>query len=289
MPANLALTVTPITPDEFITAPAVMRTIRQATQTILTRGVYTNPDGIDISIDGLQANARAQQRTYGATQAIDATGGRYTQTHLYVYNQTALTIARERVRQGYRVAMLHFVNPPFEHHASTERPSQQDSLMWSSSLAYCLQDVSWPSVTPFFDDTVVVTPQMPFFRDHGGDLLTEPWQGGVVHAVAVDAHAVRLRMPEHVAEVPQIMVQRAQRVLQAAATTRANVLVLGAWGCGCAGHDAEMMAAIWRVAIEQTKIRMFGIIDFAVADIKPSRPTFMRFYQRLHQQHIALI
>lgn len=288
MPSNLALTVAPITPDEFVIAPAVMRNIRHATQTILARGTYTNPDGVDISIDALQASARTKQRRYDATQPIDVTGGRYGHSQLYVYNQTALTIARERVRQGYRVAMLHFVNPPYLQSANSVRPSQADSLMWSSSLAYCLQDVEWQGVSPFYDDTVVVTPQMPFFRDHGGDLLSEPWRSSVVHAVAIDAHAVRTQMPEHTAEVPQLMVQRAIRVLQAAATTRANVLVLGAWGCGCAGHDAAVMAAIWHVAIAQAKVRIFGIIDFAVADIKPSRPTFTSFYQQLHQQHIAL-
>lgn len=289
MPSNLALTVAPITPEEFNVSPAVMRNIHHATHTILMRGGYTNPEGIDISIDGLQAHARAQQQTYSATQSIDVRGGRYTQAHLYVYNQTALTIARERVRQGYRVAILHFVNPPFQRNPSMVRPSQQDSLMWSSSLAYCLQDVVWPSTTPFYDDTVVVTPQMPFFRDHGGDLLSEPWQGSLVHAVAIDAHAVRASMSDHIAEIPQMMVQRAQRVLEAATTTRANVLVLGAWGCGRAGHDAAVMAATWQVAISQVKARMFGIIDFAVADVKPMRPTFMQFYQRLHHQQIALI
>jgi hypothetical protein len=38
----------------------------------------------------------------------------------------------------------------------------------------------------------------------------------------------------------------------------------------------------------QAKVRTFGIIDFAVADIKPRRPTFTSFYQRLHQQQIEL-
>jgi len=287
MSSNLALTVAPITPDEFIVAPAAMRTIRHATQTILARGTYTNPDGVDISIDALQASARTMQRRYGTTQPIDVVGGRYGRTQLFVYNQTALAIARERVRQGYRVAMLHFVNSPYLQSANSVRPSQADSLMWSSSLAYCLQDVEWSGEAPFYDDTVVVTPQMPFFRDHGGDLLSAPWRSSVVHAVAIDAHAVRTRMPEHTAEVPQMMLQRAVRVLHAATTTRANLLVLGAWGCGCAGHDAAVMAAIWHVAIAQAKVRMFGIIDFAVADIKPSRPTYTAFSQRLHQQHIA--
>lgn len=287
MSNNLALTVAPITPDEFMMAPAVTSKIRHATQTIIARGAYTNPDGVDVSIAVLQDYAREQQRTYVATQAIESVGGRYTQTQLYVYNQTVLTIARERVRQGYRVAMLHFVIPPSRAQANELRPTQSDSLMRSSSLLHCIDDVSWSVSSPFYDDAVIVTPQVPVFRDHGGDLLAAPWQGSIVSAVAIDAHEVRQRMPEREAEVPQVMIARAQRVLGAATTTRANVLVLGAWGCGSAGHDPALMAAIWQVAITQAKIRMIGIIDFAIADIKPARPTFTSFYQRLHQQHIA--
>jgi uncharacterized protein (TIGR02452 family) len=288
MSRNLALSVAPITTEEFIVPPAVMHTIRQATETILVRGAYTNPAGVEISIDAGQAQARANQRIYRATDDMPSGHGRYTQTQLFVYNQTALTIAQERVRQGYRVAMLHFVNSPYPERV-IERPSQSESLMWSSSLSYCLQDVTWPRPTPFYDDTVVVTPQMPIFRNHSGDLLEAPWQSGIVHAVAVDAHVIRTRMPEHVAEIPQMMVQRAQRILHAAATLRANVLVLGAWGCGRAGHDAAVMAAIWQVAITDAKVRSFGIIDFAVADVKPARQTYMHFYQRLHQRQIALL
>lgn len=289
MPNNLALTVAPITPDEQMIAPAVTNRIRHATHTIIARGAYTNPDGVDISIGALQEHARVQQQVYAPTQDIEAVDGRYRQTQLYVYNQTVLTIARERVRQGYRVAMLHFVIPPSPMQTTTARPTQSDSLMRSSSLAYCIDNQVWSAPSPFYDDTVMVTPQVPVFRDHSGDLLAAPWQGSIVHAVAVDAHEVRQRMPEREAEVPQVMIARAQRVLLAAATTRANVLVLGAWGCGSAGHDPALMAAIWQVAIAQAKVRMIGIIDFAVADIKPSRPTFTSFYQRLHQQHITHI
>ncbi|MFZ9856728.1 MAG: TIGR02452 family protein [Roseiflexaceae bacterium] len=288
MPSNVALTVAPITSEELMITAAVASKIRQATQTIVDRGAYTSPDGIDISIAALQSYARAHQHTYDAMQSIDVLAGRYRQTQLYVYNQTALTIARERVRQGYRVAMLHFVNPPYQYASSVARPSQEDSLMWASSLAYCMHDVVWPSTAPFYDDTIVVTPQVPIFRDHGGDLLTAPWRASMIHAMAVDAHAVRQRMPEREAEIPHIMVHRAQRILQAGAMTRANVLVLGAWGCGRAGHDAAVMAATWNVAIAQSKVQTYGIIDFAIADIQPNRPTFNHFYQRLHTQQISL-
>lgn len=287
MSQNLVLTVVPITRDEHMIAPAVASKIRHATQTIIARGAYTNPDGVEISIAALQDQAKAQQRAYSATQPIESIQGRYSQTQVYVYNQTVLTIARERVRQGYRVAMLHFVMPTARAQVNISRPTQSDSLMRSSSLAHCIENESWPMTSPFYDDRVVVTPQVPVFRDHSGDLLAAPWQGGMVHALAVDAHEVRRQMPEREAEVPQVMIARAQRVLLAAATMRANVLVLGAWGCGTAGLDASLMAAIWQVAITQANVRMIGIIDFAIADVKPSRPTFASFYQRLHQQHIT--
>lgn len=287
------LGIAPITYAEHITPATVSRKLSQATQTIIDRGVYTNPSGVDITISSLQAIARQQRARYGANDQIAPATGRYGYTHAYVYNNSVLTVARERARQGYRVALLNFAS---NGHRGPEwldgYPVQEESLMRSSSMMYCMHDFAWmhESVVdgPFYDDTVAVTPRVPVFRDHGGDLLDEPWQCDIVHACAVDARTIRQVMPEREAEVPQLMVQRALRVLHVAATTRANVLVLGAWGCGQAGNDSAVMAAVWQVAIEQAKLRTFGIIDFAVADVEPGQPVYTSFVQRLHKREFVL-
>lgn len=289
MRKNLALDIAPITPDEFVMAPIVSNKIHQATQTIVRRGGYTNPEGVDVSIQGLQENARQQGRTYAADHAISVPSGRYTHTHAYVYNQSTLTIAHARVRQGYRVAVLNYANPPGANRRRlTRHVVQEESLARSSSMRYCMPTHEWRVDTPFYDDVVVVTPMVPVFREHGGDLLSEPWQCGIVHALAVDVPDVRRTMPEREAEIPYVMLRRAQRILQAAATLRANVLVLGAWGCGQAGHDSAIMAATWQVAIEQASVRMFGIIDFGVADTTQEQTIFVNFHKRLHQRQFVL-
>lgn len=293
MRRNLALDVAPITDSEFNTSPRVMRAIQQATQHIVERGTYTNPNGVDISIAALQQASQQQRIVYRAGNDIPSVSGRYTNTHAYVYNQSALTVARERARQGYRVVMLNFASRGSGDADWMPGYVAQEASLWgATSLSYSMQAIDWVQsgtfVAPVFDHSVVVTPRVPVFRDHNGDLLDEPWLCDFVHAYAVDAHTTRRVVPEREAEIPQIMLQRAICVLQSAATTRANVLVLGAWGCGQAGNDPAVMAAMWQVAIEQTRIRTFGIIDFAVADVTPAQAVYTSFVQRLHKREFQL-
>ncbi|MBM4414327.1 MAG: TIGR02452 family protein [Chloroflexi bacterium] len=293
MRKNLTLDLAPITHDEFHLPANVVTAIHNATQSILARGSYTNPAGVDMSIRAMQDAARNQQVRYSPADQIPAPTGRYSHTHLYVYNQASLTVAQERVRQGYRVAVLAFANPTLNSaHTRRASISQEHSIHRATSIQYCTLHQDWlkdaAQQSPLYDDTVVVTPLVPVFREQTGDLLGSPYACGFVHAIAVDAHAVRRTMPEREAEIPNLMLQRAQRVLRAVAMTRANVLVLGAWGCGGAGIDASVMAAIWQVAIEQSGIRTFGIIDFAVPDVSSTQATYLNFYRRLHQRLIDL-
>lgn len=291
MRKNLTLDLAPITHDELHLQTNVITAINNATQSIIARGSYTNPEGVDISIRAMQDTARSQQVRYPPEQTLPVPTGRYTHTHLYVYNQASLTVAQERVRQGYRVAILTFANPmqktPQMRRASI---TQEQSINRSTSIQYCTLHQEWlkdaAQQSPIYDDTVVVTPLVPIFREQTGDLIASPYACGFVHAIAIDAHAVRRTMPEREAEIPNLMLQRAQRILRAAAILRANVLVLGAWGCGGAGIDASVMAAIWQVAIEQSGVRTFGIVDFAVPDVSNSQSIYLSFYRRLHQRLI---
>jgi uncharacterized protein (TIGR02452 family) len=156
---------------------------------------------------------------------------------------------------------------------------------------HCLGSHSWyrnrtHRTNPFYDDTVIVTPHVPVFRGHEGDLLETPLHYAMISAAAVHATNVQLYMPQREAEIPLQMARRATRIIEAAATTNANVLILGAWGVGEFGHTPELIATAFQVAFESRATRAFAIIDFAVPDIAPITPVYVAFHNRFHGQSV---
>jgi uncharacterized protein (TIGR02452 family) len=210
----------------------------------------------------------------------------------FVHNQTALMVAHTRQRRGYRVAVLNFTNPRnlgggWLHGVQ----SQEAALARSSGLMHCLGNHSWyrnrtHRTNPFYDDTVIVTPHVPVFRGHDGDLLETPLHYAMISAAAVHSTNVQLYMPQREAEIPLQMARRATRIIEAAATTNANVLILGAWGTGEFGHTPELIATAFQVALESRATRAFAIIDFAIPDIAPMTPVYTAFRNRFHEQSV---
>ena len=110
--------------------------------------------------------------------------------------------------------------------------------------------------------------------------MATPWQADVLTAAAVHAHAVRHYMPGRESEIPRIMLTRAMAVLRAACTLDADVLVLGAWGCGNLCNDPKLMATVFREAVNLVDMRRFAQIDFAVADMR-TPPLFYQPFAEL--------
>jgi uncharacterized protein (TIGR02452 family) len=230
--------------------------------------------------------------TFRPDTAIPQGPAKYSQAMTFVHNQTALMVAHARQRRGYRVAVLNFTNPRnlgggWLHGVQ----SQEAALARSSGLMHCLGSHSWyrnrtHRTNPFYDDTVIVTPHVPVFRGHEGDLLETPLHYAMISAAAVHSTNVQLYMPQREAEIPLQMARRATRIIEAAATTNANVLILGAWGVGEFGHPPELIATAFEVAFESRATRAFAIIDFAVPDIAPITPVYVAFHNRFHGQSV---
>ena len=292
MRRTLALNLPLLVKEDFLMEPDAAKMVGQATQQIITRGSYLTESGTEHEISADLAFARAQTITYAPDLPIPPGKAKYTQAMTYVHKQTALMVAQARQRRGYRVAILNFTNPRdlgggWLHGV----PSQEASLARSSGLIHCLIDHPWyrnrsHRINPFYDDTVIVTPNVPIFRGHEGDLLETPIRHTMISAAAVHASNVRLYMPPREAEIPLRMARRATRVIEAAATINANVLVLGAWGTGEFGHSPELIATAFQVALESPAIRAFAIIDFAIPDITPQTPVYAVFRNRFHEQSV---
>lgn len=290
MQRALSLNLPALSKDEFMLKRHAAIMVGRATQQIVERGNYMTESGSEHDITAQLASAQLRTNAYDAAYQFVPPRAKYTQALTYVHNQTTLTVAHARQRRGYQVAVLNFTNPTNLGNGWLQgRNSQEASLVRASGLIACLQTQSWyrnpdHHVNPFYDDTVIVSPHVPIFRGHDGDLLEQPWTANIVSAAPVHASGVRKYTPMREAEIPLHVARRATRIIEAAASTKANVLVLGAWGCGRFGNQPDVIVNAFRVAFESPALRAFAIIDFAVPDVSASAQLYQAFYQRFHGQ-----
>ncbi len=276
-----------LTLDTLIMPRHASATMCRETQAITARGWYTNAHGTQVDIRAARDAATQGQVVYrpGVTPMMSAP--RHAQVHTFVYNQTTLAVAEARVMQGFRVAILNLasaVSPGGGWLNGSQ--AQEESLARASTLVHSLRDDEFYFDTshhrnPFYNDTVIVSPTVPFFRHHDGQFIDTPWHADVITSAAVHANAVHRYMPDRVGEIGLHMQYRTQKVFQVATTLDADILILGAWGCGAFGNNPEDIAQIMDDMMDVVDMRRFVAIDFAVADMYDpplNYQAFMRYF-----------
>lgn len=93
----------------------------------------------------------------------------------------------------------------------------------------------------------------------------------IVTCPAANGAALKRYAPERLSEIPAVMTARTAKVLSVAAEQGVRRFILGAWGCGAFGLDAEMMAGIFRDALTERFRGVFDEIVFAVTDWSPDQ------------------
>jgi uncharacterized protein (TIGR02452 family) len=280
------LSLPALTLDELLMPRDVATAMGHDTQHLTEQGWYTNAHGQKVDIRALRDAAKDGTVAFrpGVTPPVGAP--RNTHVHTFIYNQTTLAVAEARAAEGYRVAILNFASAtsPGGGWLAGAR-AQEESLARSSTLVHAIRDDAMYQdrthrTNPFYDDTVIVTPDVPFFRHHNGQFLNTPWQGDVITSAAVMAKDVRSYMPDRVGEIAATMRQRTQKVFHIATTLDADILILGAWGCGAFGNDPDEIAQIIYDTMQNVDMRRFVAIDFAVADLKDPLENYSAFAER---------
>jgi uncharacterized protein (TIGR02452 family) len=131
----------------------------------------------------------------------------------------------------------------------------------------------------FYSDTVIVTPKVPFFRHQHGQILDTPWFADVITCAAVNARKVRAVKPERAAEIEPAMRRRIHKVFQVATTLDADILILGAWGCGAFKNEGTEIARAMYDTLKLVDMRHFKAIDFAIPAARGSMKNFDAFAQ----------
>lgn len=213
-------------------------------------------------------------------------------TRFEVNNETTLSAAyRLVVEQGeQRVLVLNFAsakNPGGGFLGGSQ--AQEESLARSSALYASLQtqpdyyEANRRFNSTLYTDHMILSPDVPVFRDDEGRLLDSPYQVTILTAPAVNASTIRNDDRHARSQIRPTMARRIEIVLGVAAKHGYEHLVLGAWGCGVFRNDPNVIAELF--ADELTKSGQFRSqfkqVVFAVLDNHKDRiiRPFRRYFE----------
>ena len=140
-------------------------------------------------------------------------------------------------------------NTFYKHHRTLNTPKATDALVYTRDVVICKTDEDLPQRMPREQWTKVdvITVAAPDLRDKSN--IHVPVVGGGTYMNS--------------AELFGYHVKRAIHVLTCAAAEGADILVLGAFGCGAFRNDPEVVARAYRTAIAEFP-KVFRKIEFAV-------------------------
>ncbi|HVF84612.1 MAG TPA: TIGR02452 family protein, partial [Abditibacteriaceae bacterium] len=170
--------------------------------------------------------------------------------------------------------------------------AQEESLARSSALYIC--QLSQPAMYDFhrrlgtclYSDHMILSPDVPVFRDDDGALLETPFLSSFVTSPAVNAGAVRRNEPQNVALIEPTMRQRLRKVLLLARAFEYSNLVLGAWGCGVFQNEADYIARLFFDALGRGGEfgKSFECVVLAVYDTTPEQKVLTSFQRKFQDQ-----
>jgi uncharacterized protein (TIGR02452 family) len=213
------------------------------------------------------------------------------ETAFEVTNETTLNAARRLVvdRAQPNTLCLNFAsakNPGGGFLGGSQ--AQEESLARASALYASLitQDAYYEANracgSAIYTNHMILSPQVPVFRNDDGDFSSCPFTTGMVTSPAVNAGAVQANRPESGPEIRPAMAQRIASVLAVAADCGYQHLVLGAWGCGVFRNDPEVIAELFAAELlnDGRFANRFGSIVFAVLDRSPEEHFIGPFKRR---------
>ena len=140
-------------------------------------------------------------------------------------------------------------NSFYKHHEELNTPKASDSLVYTEGVIICKTDVDLPKRMDKKDwvSVDVITMAAPDLRSRPN--INAPLVNG---GVGMDA-----------AELFGYHVKRAIHMFTCAAAKKADILVLGAFGCGAFKNDPAVVAKAYRIAVQEFP-QVFSHIEFAV-------------------------
>ena len=174
--------------------------------------------------------------------------------------------------KGKKVAVLNFANNHSIGGAPYSAGAQEESLCRCSTLLPCLEvekdsfynyhiDLYQKNLLDEYgNDDIIFTPDITVFKtDESKPILMDENDWFNVDVITCAAPEVRYGFDK--SKLYQLLQQRIKKILDVAAFYNAEVLILGAFGCGAFGNPPDMVASIFDDLICHYN---FKIIEFAV-------------------------
>ncbi|NLM34733.1 MAG: TIGR02452 family protein [Clostridiales bacterium] len=205
-----------------------------------------------------------------------------------VANETTLAGAKRLLDQGYKkVACLNFAsakNPGggFLNGAS----AQEESLARSSALYPCIvqmekmYEYNKKIKTCLYSDYMIFSPDVPVIKDDVGNLLDEPYLVSFITAPAVNAGIVQQREgKENIQKIPQVMLNRIEKILILGILQGCDAIVLGAYGCGVFRNSPQNVAQYFNTLLNEEAAykKYYKKVLFSVFDRSSSQENYKAF------------
>ena len=205
----------------------------------------------------------------------------------------AIDISKEHLysNDGHKQLVLNFASPTRPGGGvRTGAKAQEEDLCRKSTLLASLESDGAGAMyrynkahrTILNSDYMILSPMVEIIRDENNGLLQEPVAVSVLTAAA--PHVSRGKQGISDREIENVIYNRIIGMLQVAATYKYRYLVLGAWGCGAFGNDADMMARLFYQAFKDIKCGrnlevndLFDCVVFAVLDKTEQKYNFRSF------------
>lgn len=210
------------------------------------------------------------------------------QASVIVEANTTFASAKKYLSLG-KVAVLNFANPEIPGGGTKKGAmAQEECLCRSSNLYACLSDVNVLEEyyqyhrdlhTSFYSDRVIYTKDITVFKDDRDIpemLPATEWFN--VDVMTCAAPCLRKRKYTNVEALLQLLQGRVKNILEVARDNDADVLILGAFGCGAFKNPAPVVAqAFENVMREGNYYADFKQIIFAIKPTGAACPNLQAF------------
>ena len=204
------------------------------------------------------------------------------ETEVRVSGLRTLEAARPYVMEGKCVAVLNFASATNPGGGVKKGSSaQEECLCRVSTLLPCLEsemplrkfyNPHRESRNPLHNDDIIYTPDVLVIKDDDYRLLDEPFRVNVITCAAPNlrektsnrfnsGEGESVRISD--ADLLELHLSRARKILATAVVNEAEVVILGAFGCGAFHNPPEVVAAAYKTVVDEFR-GYFGTIEFAV-------------------------
>jgi uncharacterized protein (TIGR02452 family) len=256
--------------------------IAEDTLRVLEKGFYNLPTGESISLTEAQMEAENHTIFYNA----DILGTKLKNWVANPQYQTVYQVTQQTTIEGL-LALTEASSPKIGilNFASAKNAgggflggaqAQEESLARSSGLYPCLlkapayYEVHRNMKSCLYTDSMIYSPQVPFFKNDEGDYLSQLYMADVLTSPAVNAGIVRQREEENRDKIVEVTRLRMQKVLMLLAENNCVDIILGAWGCGVFQNIPSEIAQLFHECLEGKFKNVFRTVLFAIKSDKPA-------------------